>query len=191
MINNQQCINKLSLKQLQADSLEWIEKDEELRQKSQQSCEKSQRLRNASDEYCLRSQRLRKSSQEFINQSHQLKHSNSEIDRLNLLNSDPDLSFLIAGQLQSELAERLEVINQTQTDVAQRLQMMQQLRSKVDRTLEKVRHLIANRQLDVSARDTSLEASQKMVLEDVYQLIHQIQTGDWLENEAETASDSL
>lgn len=191
LIDNQQCIYKISLKQLRAESLEWIEKDRKLRQKSQQTCEKSQRLRNTSDHQCMRSQYLRKTSQEFIERKHHFKHSDSEIDILNLLNSDPYLSLLMAGQLQSDLAERLEIIQQTQTDVAQRLQRMRQLRSKVDRTLEKVSLLIANRQLDQSTRDTSLEASQKMVLEDVYQLIHQIQSGDWLENQEETASDSL
>lgn len=189
MLNNQQCIYQISLKQLQAECVEWIEKDRELCQKSQQSCDKSQRLRNAADEYCRRAQRLRKSSQEFIERSHQYRRFDSEID-IQLLNSDLDLSFLKSGQMQSDLAERLEIVQQTQLDVAQNLQRMQQMRSKVNQTLEKMRLIIANRQLDQSDRDSSLEASQKTVLENAYQLIHQIQTGDWLEDE-ETAGDSL
>ena len=154
--------------------------------------EKSQRLKSISNKLRQKSQRLKSISNHLHLRSHRL--NNFDLGTSEQLHSDLALSVWMRGLLPSQLDERLQIIKQAQSDVAQRLQIVQQLQSKVDESFQKVSRLIANRQLGVSASDTSQKTSheidQKIILETVYQLIDQIETGMWSEDEETTASDS-
>ena len=179
---------------------------EQLYKDSADCTEKSQRLKSNSNNLRLRSQYLKSNSNNLRQNSPRLKSISRELhlqsQRLNnfglgtaeQLHSDLALSVWMKKLLPSQLNERLQIINQVQSDVAQHLQIVQQLQSKVDESFQKVSRLIANRQLAVSASNssekTSDETDQKIILEKVYQLIDQIETRMWSEDEETTASDS-
>ena len=153
---------------------------------------KSQYLKQTSNKLLLRSQRLKSISNELQMRSHQL--NNFDLGTSEQFCSDLAPSVWMRGLLHSELDERLQIIKQAQSDVVKRLQIIEQLQSKVDESFQKVSRLIANRQLGMSASETSQKTSDetdlKMVLEKVYQLIDQIKIGTWAENEETTTSDA-
>jgi uncharacterized coiled-coil DUF342 family protein len=179
-----------TIEQLYKDSAECAEKSQRLKSISDKLRQRSQHLKSNSDKLRQRSQHLKSNSNELHLRSQRLNNfvGTSEQNR-----SDLAPSVWMRGLLPSQVDER-QLINQLQSDVAQRLQIVQQLQSKVDESFHKVSRLIKNRQLAVSASNTSEKTSdetdQKIILEKVYQLIDQIETGMWAENEETTASDS-
>lgn len=196
-----------SIEQLNKDSADCTEKSQRLKSVSNELQQRSQRLKSISNQLRMRSQHLKSISNQLQQRSQRLESisnqlhlrsqqlNNFDLGTSQQLHSDLAPSVWMRGLLPSQLDERLQIINQVQSNVAQRLQIVQQLQSKVDESFQKVSRLIANRQLPVSASDTSQKTSdeidQKIILEKVYQLIDQIETGMWAEDEETTASDSL
>ena len=93
---------------------------------------------------------------------------------------------------QSDLDERLQMLDRLQADLDGRLQMLGQLRSNINEWLENARLQIDDSQLGVLPEDVSKSShqlEQKIVVDSINELINKFVVGDWSEDEEKTASE--